>query len=345
MTPETEVDEVGDVGLGPGDDLEVVRLVLLGDADLEEAVELRAVLAAARRRLDEALDVGEAEDRREARAGHPPVRALALPVGEPEGLEPGDRLRASRRVQPGERQRIDAASSGGSRSRRRGPPTTARAAASTGGPEQDALLAVAHEPGLHQQLDVAVGVGAGDVEAGGGALRALAQELLDEPVADLAGVGHPDGIELDDRPLVADRLALDADEPGDPALLLVDEHQVVRPERAERQAEQAEHADRRAVDRQAERARVRPVRLAQPRQLAERGEVGQARGADLAACCAARGARSSGGPVVAGRQRAARRMRPAPGALARDRRARRPSSRPGDGSGSRRQAPDGTPSR
>ena len=201
------------------------------------------------------------------------------------------------------------------------------------------------KPGLHQQLDVAVGVGAGDVEAGGGAFGALAQELLDEPVADLAGVGHPDRIELHDRPLVADRLALDPDEPGDPALLLVDEHQVVRAEGAERQAEQAEDADRRAVDRQPERARVGAVGLAQPRQLAERGEVGQPRGPDLAG--AARRARSAliGRSVrlVTGRQRATGRVRAAAGALARvvvlggHRRHR------AGGSGSRRRAPGGTP--
>ena len=47
------------------------------------------------------------------------------------------------------------------------------------------------KPGLHEQLDVAVDVGARDVEPGGAALRALAQELLDEPVADVAGVGEP----------------------------------------------------------------------------------------------------------------------------------------------------------
>jgi hypothetical protein len=101
------------------------------------------------------------------------------------------------------------------------------------------------------------------VEPGGAPLGPLAQELLDEAVADIARVGHPDGIELDDGPLVTDGLALDADEPRDPALLLVDVHQVVGPEGAQRQAEQAEHADRRAADRQAERTGVRTVRLAQ----------------------------------------------------------------------------------
>ncbi|MFL5642964.1 MAG: hypothetical protein ACJ771_11540, partial [Chloroflexota bacterium] len=90
------------------------------------------------------------------------------------------------------------------------------------------LLAVAHEPGLHQQLDVAVRVGAGDVEPGGGTFRALAQQLLDEPVTDVPRIGHPDRIELDDRPLVADSLALHSDEARDPAIVLVDEHEVVR---------------------------------------------------------------------------------------------------------------------
>ena len=65
-----------------------------------------------------------------------------------------------------------------------------RAAAGSAGRNRIELLAVAHEAGLHEQLDVAVGVGAGDVEPRGAALRALAQELLDEPVADVAGVGH-----------------------------------------------------------------------------------------------------------------------------------------------------------
>ena len=118
--------------------------------------------------------------------------------------------------------------------------------------EQDAFLPVAHEAGLHQQLDIPVGIRAGDMEAGGGALRPLAQELLDEPEADLARIRHPDGVELDDGPLVSHRLALYADEPGDTAFLLVHEHQVVRSEGTERQSEQTEDADRRAVDREPE---------------------------------------------------------------------------------------------
>ena len=149
-------------------------------------------------------------------------------------------------------------------------------------PEHDPFLAVADEPGLHQQFDIAIGVGAGHVEPGGATLRPFAQELLDEAVADVAGIGQADRIELHDGPLVAGRLALDADQAGDAVGAFVHVHQVVGPERAERQAEQAEDADRRAADRQPERARGRRVRLAQPRQLAEGGQVGQASGADLA---------------------------------------------------------------
>src|SRR5262245_7448092 len=279
---EPEVDEVGRVRLGPRDDLEVVGLVLLGDADLEEAVELGPVLAAAGRRLDEALDVGEAEDRGQARARHAPVRSLPFPVGEAERLEPGDRGRRRGPIEARERERVlvgsraDPAAGGAVVGPRIGQLAIGRA-------EQDLLLAVAHEAGLHQELDVAVGIGAGHVEPGGRALGPFAEQLLDEPVADVAGIDQPHRIELHDRPLVAHGLALDADETSDPALVLVDEHQVVRAKRAEREAEQAEHADRWSVDWQAERSRVRPIRLAQARQLTERGQVGQPRRADLAA--------------------------------------------------------------
>ena len=201
------------------------------------------------------------------------------------------------------------------------------------------LLAVAHEAGLHEQLDVAVRVGAGDVEARRCPLGALAQEVLDEPVADVPGVGHADRVELHDRPFVADGLALDPDQAGDPALLLVHEQQVVRPEGAERQAEEREDTDRRAVDRQAERPRVDAVRLAQPGQLAEGGEVGQARGTDLAGasgCGRSSVTRRPLPPAQRGASGAAgaRTLRPG-------RRARRPSSPRGGGSASRRPAPGG----
>ncbi len=69
--------------------LQIVRLVLLGDADLDEPVEERPVLATVDGRLDEDLDVGEAQDRGEAAPRDAPVRALALPVGQAERLEAG----------------------------------------------------------------------------------------------------------------------------------------------------------------------------------------------------------------------------------------------------------------
>src|SRR3954464_8808514 len=65
--PESVTDEWRGVRLRPDDHLQIVGLVLLRDADLEEAVELCPVLAAAVGVLDEGLDVGEAEDRSEAR--------------------------------------------------------------------------------------------------------------------------------------------------------------------------------------------------------------------------------------------------------------------------------------
>ena len=188
--------------------------------------------------------------------GHPQVGALALPVGEAIGLQAGDRLRRRLRIEPRQRRAHRATSSARMRAAcgaRLRPGLRQRPLV---GAEQDPLFAIAHEPGLHQQLDVVVGVGAGDVEPGGTALGALAQQELDEPIADVAGVGHAHRIELHDRPLVTHRFALDPDEPGDVALLLVDVHQVVWPERAERQPEQAEHADRRPVDRQAEGSRL-----------------------------------------------------------------------------------------
>jgi len=48
----------------------------------------------------------------------------------------------------------------------------------------------------------------------------------------------------------------------------------VRPERAERQTEQAEHPDRRPGQRQPERTHAAVRRLREPRQLTERREVG-----------------------------------------------------------------------
>ena len=79
------------------------------------------------------------------------------------------------------------------------------------------------------------------MEAHRAAPGAVAEQVLDEPVADVAGVGVVDRVQLDDRPLVAMRLALHAQQAREPARLLVDVEQVVRPERAERAAEQIEH--------------------------------------------------------------------------------------------------------
>jgi hypothetical protein len=101
------------------------------------------------------------------------------------------------------------------------------------------------------------------VEPSGAPLGPLTQELIDEAIADVTGVGHADPVELHDRPLVARGLTLDADQAGDAPALLVDVHEVIGPERTERQAEEAEDADGRATHRQAERSSTRVVGLAQ----------------------------------------------------------------------------------
>src|SRR3954451_18657001 len=279
--PEAELDELAGVGLGTHDDLQVVGLVFLGDADLDEAVQQGPVLAAVRCCLDIGLDVGEAQDRRKARPGDPPVIALALPVRDPDGLEPGDRWGRRGLRQPVEGEgvdglgRADPGRLGGFVGPRRRQPLSGRA-------RHDPLLAVPDEAGLHQELDVAVRVGTRDMEPRRAALRALAQQLVHEAVADVTGVREADRIELHDGPLVPRGLALDPDEPGDPAVLLVDVHEVVRAERPEREPEEAEDADRRPADGQPQRPGGSAVGLAQPGELSEGREVGQARRADLA---------------------------------------------------------------
>ena len=60
-----------------------------------------------------------------------------------------------------------------------------------GRPEQHELVAVAGEPGLHEQLHVAVGVGAGDVEPHRAPPGPVPQQVLDEPEADVARVLEP----------------------------------------------------------------------------------------------------------------------------------------------------------
>src|SRR6476469_351057 len=278
--PERVLGEGGRVDLGPGQQLQVVGLVLLGDADLGKAVKLGAVLAAGRALLDEGLDVGEPEDRRETAARHPPARALALPVGQPQALEALDGLRRRRRVQARKGQRVQR--------HRRSDPAVAGLLVGPGRGQvlvavamEDPLVAIAGEARLHEQLDVAALVGAGDMEPPRTALRGLAEDLVDEPEADVACLPGADPVELDDRPLVADRVALHPDQARQAALLLVDVHQVVRLERAEREPEQAEDADRTAADGKPERARGRADVVAEPGQLAEGGEVGQAGDADL----------------------------------------------------------------
>ena len=273
------------------------------------------------------------------------MRALALPVGEAEGLEAGDRRRRRESRTAGRAAARRAELAGRIRQPGRAVVRPGLRERPARRPEQDVLLAVAHEAGLHEQLDVAVRVGAGDVEA----RRARASR----PRAGAAGragsgcrpaLAMPDRVELHDRPLVADRLALDADEARDPALLLVDVHQVVRPEGTERQPEQAEHADRRPVDRQPERtrARRRPTGTGATAHRARRGRSGGRRGP--CRCCAASAARSSRrGSSCRGLRATGGSDGGAARSPRRGRRARRPSSRRAGGSGSRRRARGGTP--
>ena len=82
------------------------------------------------------------------------------------------------------------------------------------------------------------------MEADRAAPGAIPEQVLDEPVTDVAGLGRRDSVQLHDRPLVAVAFALYPEQAREPARLLVDIEQVVRPERAERQPEQVEHADR-----------------------------------------------------------------------------------------------------
>ena len=160
--------------------------------------------------------------------------------------------------------------------------------------EEDGLLAVAREARLHEELHVAAAIGAGDVEPGAPPPRAVAQEVLDETEADVAGIAMVDGIELDDGPLVAVGVALHAGQAGQPAVLLVDVELVVRLEGAERHAEQAEDRDVAGGHGQSQRASRRFARLAR----------------DIAAIVVAPGAACRLGRV--GQSARARRERPGP---------------------------------
>ncbi len=143
-----------------------------------------------------------------------------------------------------------------------------------GATEQQSLLAIAGEPRLHEQLHVALAVGAGYVESHRAPLCPVAQEVLDHTEARVARVARSDGVELDDRPLVPGAVPLDTKKPGDSALVFVDEEEIVWPEGAQGQPEQAEHSDAGSADRQPERARVDVLELREPRQFPQRREIG-----------------------------------------------------------------------
>jgi hypothetical protein len=172
-----------------------------------------------------------------------------------------DRLRRRRGVEPGQGQGVD----------RGGRPDVAGQRLLVGPrlrqlvlrrPRQHHLRSVPGKPGLHEQLDVPVSVRAGHVEADRAAPCAVAQQVLNEAEANVAGLGLADGIELDDRPVIAVALALDPQQTGEPAVVLEHVQQVVGAEGAERKPEEAEHADRRAAYRQAQRSRRLAVVLA-----------------------------------------------------------------------------------
>ena len=158
------------------------------------------------------------------------------------------------------------------------------------------LLAVAHEPGLHEQLHVATLVGAGDMEPGAAPLGAIPQQVLDQPEPDVArrrtlvdrALVH--GVELHDGPLVAGVVGLHAGQAGQPAVLLVDVQRVVRLERAEGHPEQAEDAHLAGRDGQAQRTHGALALIAAgvgpAGQLAQRGKVGQPRRAHPSGTCA-----------------------------------------------------------
>src|SRR4051794_19733073 len=275
-----EVDEGARVGLLAGHDAQVMGLVLAGDADLDEGVETWL----AGRLLDPRVDVRKPQDRRHRAPGNAPLAALALPVRDPEALEALDGGRRRGEVELVEPDRIDGLGLADSMldlailGPRLGQGRLGR-------PVHDALLAIAREPRLHEQLDVVVAIRTRRMKPRRAALLAFAQDLLDQPIADLTRTlaGRPDRVELHDGPVVLPALALGADEARDVTVELVDVQQVVRPEGHERQAEEAEDPDRRAADRQAERPRARALGLREPRQLAERGQVGEASGTYLPA--------------------------------------------------------------
>src|SRR4029079_14384445 len=105
----------------------------------------------------------------------PPVAALALPVGDPERLEALDGRWRDRGVQLHQGVGVHRADVADARRGRRllGPWL---GQCGLGRAVQHAFLAVPGEARLHEQLDVVVRVGAGDVEARGATLLALATD-------------------------------------------------------------------------------------------------------------------------------------------------------------------------
>ena len=99
------------------------------------------------------------------------------------------------------------------------------------------------------------------MEANRAPFGAVSHQVLDEAETRIAGVARTDRVEFHDRPLVARGIALDPQEPGDPARVFIHEEQIVGPEGAERQAEEAEDADPRPADGQTQRPRVDVVLL------------------------------------------------------------------------------------
>src|SRR5207245_2567681 len=100
----------------------------------------------------------------------------------------------------------------------------------------------------HEQLDVAVAIGARDVESPRATLRGLAEDLVDELEPDVAGLAGADAVELDDRPLVANGIPLDADQAGPPTGLPRGVPQGLRMERGRKHVPLADRHDPAVVE-------------------------------------------------------------------------------------------------
>ena len=117
-------------------------------------------------------------------------------------------------------------------------------------------------------------------------LSPVAEQVLEQLQADIAGLAVVHGVELDDGPLVAVRVPLHSGQPHQAMLIFVDVELVVGLEGSQRHAEEAEDADGVSTHRQAQRTdpRVDLIRgcVRQTRELTDRGKVSQARRADPA---------------------------------------------------------------